>query len=219
MSIGSNYNIAFLEQMLGISSPLQTFSVSSLSSEATRAKLKAAGIDVNSNQYKAVVSSMMSGPTGGMGYTNIQAIKNRMSHYDKDGDYICPTTGLAGLVVTEANCESRKRIIPIPESSREEMFQLTKREFIRENGVANGDATRRSEVYTRLYRQTVKKDRLAAGYTMQQYERMYTRALVDAVRAENPHWQPGQSFDASLLNGITRESVENMAGNSFRRRV
>ena len=42
---------------------------------------------------------------------------------------------------------SRKRVIPIPESSREEMFESTKREFLQENGVHNGDTTRRSEVY------------------------------------------------------------------------
>ncbi len=45
----------------------------------------------------------MSSACSGVGYTNIQTIKNRMSCYDKDGDYISPVTGLAGLVVTEKN--------------------------------------------------------------------------------------------------------------------
>ena len=64
-----------------------------------QAQLKAAGINTNSKQYKAAVSVMTKNGNGAM-YANIQGIKNLMSHYDKDGDYIDPTTGLAGLLVT-----------------------------------------------------------------------------------------------------------------------
>ena len=81
---------------------------------------------------------MMSNANGAM-YGNIQGIKNLMKSYDKDGDYIDPTTGLAGLLVTEENEGSRKRIITIPESSKDEMFEQTKKEFLRENGVLNGE--------------------------------------------------------------------------------
>ena len=73
-----------------------------------------------------------------------------MSHYDKDGDYINPVNGLAGLLVTDENENSRKRILSIPDSSKEEMYELTKKEFLRENGVHNGDTTKRSEVYNNL---------------------------------------------------------------------
>ena len=60
-------------------------------------------------------------------YGNIQGIKNLMSHYDKDGDYINPVNGLAGLLVTDENENSRKRIISISDSSKEEMYELTKK--------------------------------------------------------------------------------------------
>ena len=46
---------------------------------------------------------------GGGGYTTISAIKKRMSRYDKDGDWINPRTGLAGLLVTDKNCASKNR--------------------------------------------------------------------------------------------------------------
>ena len=52
-----------------------------------------------------------------------------MKSYDKDGDYISPVTGLAGLLLTNENAASRKRIIPIPESSKDEMFEQTKKNF------------------------------------------------------------------------------------------
>ena len=58
-------------------------------------RLKAAGIDINSKQYRAVMSEMSR--DGGGGYTTISAIKKRMSRYDKDGDWINPRTGLAGV--------------------------------------------------------------------------------------------------------------------------
>ena len=81
---------------------------------------------------------MMSNANGAM-YGNIQGIKNLMKSYDKDGDYIDPTTGLAGLLVTEENAGSRKCIITIPESSKDEMFEQTKKEFLRENGFTVSD--------------------------------------------------------------------------------
>lgn len=114
-----------------------SFQLSQLNSSSVQSQLKAAGIDTNSKQYKAAVKQMMSAGNGAM-YGNIQGIKNLMSHYDKDGDYINPVNGLAGLLVTDENENSRKRIISIPDSSKEEMYELTKKEFLRENGVHNG---------------------------------------------------------------------------------
>lgn len=131
-----------------------------------------------------------------------------MRCYDKDGDYIDPTTGLAGLLVTEENENSRKRIISIPESSKDEMFEQTKKEFLRENGILNGDTTKRSDVYTNMYRKVQKKDRLAAGYTMQQYERTYRQAFIAAAKKADPKWTIGKSIPKGALDNITRESVE-----------
>ena len=70
-----------------------------INSNETKERLKAAGIDINSKQYRAVMSEMSR--DGGGGYTTISAIKKRMSRYDKDGDWINPRTGLAGLLVTD----------------------------------------------------------------------------------------------------------------------
>lgn len=184
-----------------------SFQLSQLNSSSIQAQLKAAGINTNSKQYKAALKQMTSNANGAM-YTNIQAIKNMMQSYDKDGDYIDPTTGLAGLLVTEENESSRKRIISIPESSKDEMFEQTKKEFLRENGVLNGDTTKRSDVYTNMYRKVQKNDRLAAGYTMEQYERAYRKAFLDAAKKSDPKWEIGKPIKSGALDGITRESVE-----------
>ena len=79
-----------------------SFQLSQLNSSSVQAQLKAAGINTNSKQYKSAVKQMMSAGNGAM-YGNIQGIKNLMSHYDKDGDYINPVNGLAGLLVTDEN--------------------------------------------------------------------------------------------------------------------
>ena len=88
------------------------------------------------------------------------------------------------------------------------MFELTKREFLRENGIHNGDTTKRSDVYTNLYRKMPKKDRLAAGYTMEQYERQYNRAFYDAAKKADPNWEIGRPIPPGARDGLTRESVE-----------
>ena len=89
-----------------------------------------------------------------------------MSRYDKDGDWINPRTGLAGLLVTDKNCASKNRIVSISESIMDEMFESTKKEFFMEIGCHNGDTTNRSEDNIQsCNQQTEKNDRLAAGYT------------------------------------------------------
>ena len=123
---------------------------------------------------------------GGGGYTTISAIKKRMSRYDKDGDWINPRTGLAGLLVTDKNCASKNRIVSISESIMDEMVGSTKKENFMENGVHNGDTTNRSEIYQKLYQQTEKNDRLAAEYTLEEYERQYWQAFTDAVKVADP---------------------------------
>lgn len=39
-------------------------------------------------------------------------------------------------------------------------------------------------------------------------ERCYNRAFYSIVKEANPDWQPGQKFDSSILDGLTREDVE-----------
>ncbi len=208
MSRITDYSILF-QNMFGMQKPTipGSFQLSQLNSSSVQKQLKAAGIDTNSKQYKAALKQMMSNANGAM-YTNIQCIKNRMKSYDKDGDHIDPTTGLTGLLVTNENAESWRRIIPIPESSRDEMFELTKKEFLRENGVKNGDTTKRSDVYTNLHRKMQKNDRLAAGYTLEQYERAYRQAFLNAVREADSDWEIGKPIKSGVLDGITRETVE-----------
>lgn len=209
MSKITDYSFLF-ESMFGTKSNVgrvNPLKVSDLSNGSLRSQLKAAGIDTNSAQYKAAIKQMTKHAGSGAMFTNVQAIKNLMSQYDKDGDYIDPTTGLAGLLVTEENAVSRKTLISIPESSLDDMFELTKKEFLQENGMGNGDTTKRSEVYTDLHRKTSKNDRLKAGYTLSQYEKAYTQAFIAAAKAADPTWTAGKPIKAGALDGITRESA------------
>ena len=217
MSKITDYSFLF-QSMFGTKSTKSTsiigsFQLSQLNSSSVQVQLKAAGIDTNSKQYKAAIKQMMSNANGAM-YGNIQGIKNLMKNYDKDGDYIDPTTGLAGLLVTEENATSRKTLISIPESSLDDMFELTKKEFLQGNGMGNGDTTKRSDVYTDLYKKTNKNDRLKAGYTLSQYERAYTQAFIAAAKAADPTWKAGKPIKAGALDGITRESVESQLAKS-----
>lgn len=45
--------------------------------------------------------------------------------------------------------------------------------------------------------------------------------MYAAVKAANPKWEPGQPFDLSILDSVTRESVESTlvkSGNTFVKR-
>ena len=51
-------------------------------------------------------------------------------------------------------------LINIPEKYRQEMFDNAKREFLEENGIANGDTTKRSDVFLNYQKGAKKADRL-----------------------------------------------------------
>lgn len=134
-------------------------------------------------------------------------IRNYMGLFDADGDLINPY-GVAGMDITGKDPSEFHKIIDVPETARQDMFDETMRHFIQENGVANGDTTKRTEVFTRYQLSVNKSDRLSGTWTLGQYERMYTKAFYGAVREANPNWQLGQPFDTSIVRNITREDVE-----------
>lgn len=140
----TDYSFLF-QSMFGRKSTnlVNTIQLSQLNSGSVKSQLKAAGIDTNSKQYNS------------------------------SGDWIDSNTGLTGLNVTDENRNSYKHTISIPESSRDEMFELAKKEFLKENGTLNGDTTKRESVYTNLYKKMKKDDRLSAGWTLEQYEHQY----------------------------------------------
>ena len=57
-------------------------------------------------------------------------------------------------------------------------------------------------------KQEDKDKRLSGTWTLEQYEGQYRSAMYAAVKAANPNWKPGQKFDTSILDNVTRESAE-----------
>lgn len=46
---------------------------------------------------------------------------------------------------------------------------MQKREFLEENGIANGDTTKRSDVFYHYQKSVQKQDRLKGTWTLEQY--------------------------------------------------
>ncbi len=139
-------------------------------------------------------------------------MRNVMHNYNSDGDFIGP----GGIVVPgmyhgedgSVDRSTWQQLIDVSDDARQKMFDNVKREFIQENGISNGDTTKRSQIF-REYQLSVKKEDRAKGtWTLQQYEGNYRSAMYAAVKAANPNWRPGQSFDPRILDSVTRESVE-----------
>lgn len=177
------------------------------SNNGLKLKLKQAGINTNSKQYQAVISAMEKAAGGRTAYTSIEAIKNSMRHYDKDGD-VLNSHGIAGMDISGKSPSEWHQIINVSERSRQDMFNEVKRHFIQENGVHNGDTTRRTEVFTKYQRSVPKDQRLKGTWTLGQYERQYYQAFYDAAKKADPNWELGMDFKMEALDGITRESVE-----------
>lgn len=191
--------------------------------------------DTKSKQYKAaeeqvladvMAEEAMMTPEQKMMYELLGGreahMRNVMSNFNSDGDFVGP----GGVVVPgmhhgrsgSVDRSTWQQIINVSEDMRQKMFDNVKREFIQENGIANGDTTKRSKIF-REYQLSVKKEDRAKGtWTLQQYEGKYCSAMYAAVKAANPKWQPGQPFDPRILDSVTRESVEStlvQSGNTF----
>lgn len=62
------------------------FQFSQLNSGSIQSQLKAAGIDTNSKQYKAVIQQMSKDGCNGSMFTSVQSIKNLMKNYNSRGN-------------------------------------------------------------------------------------------------------------------------------------
>lgn len=192
------------------------FQFSQLNSSSIQSQLKAAGIDTSSKRYKAVIEQMKkTGCTGNM-FTNVQSIKNLMKNYNSRGEWVDPDTGLTGLLVTDETGDSYKKIIDVPESSKDKMFEAVKNNFLNNNGM--GDGKGKTEIYMDMYKQMKSDDRLSAGWTLGQYHKAYAQAFKSAIKTVDPTWDYGKAIPSGALDGITRESVESQlvkSGNTF----
>ena len=134
------------------------------------------------------------------------AIRNLMGQLDEDGDRI-NCYGVAGMDITGKDPATIQKLIDIPEAARQDMFDTTLREYIRFNGMGSGESDR-TAVFTRYQLSVEKSERLTGTWTLEQYERCYEWAFYNIVKAAAPDWKPGQRFDPSILDGVTRQSVE-----------
>ena len=220
MSNITNYSFLFQSMFGGTKTSWGTgatlpgvFLFSQLNSSSIQSQLKAAGIDTSSKQYKAVIQQMAKdGCTGSM-FTNVQSIKNLMKNYNSRGEWVDPDTG---LLVTDETGDSYKKIIEVPESSKDKMFEAVKNNFLNNNGM--GDGKGKTEIYMDMYKQMKSDDRLSAGWTLGQYHKAYAQAFKSAIKTVDPTWDYGKAIPSGVLDGITRESVESQlvkSGNTF----
>ena len=118
---------------------------------------------------------------------------------------------MTGLLVTNETGDNYKKIIDIPESSKDKMF-----EAVKNNGM--GDGKGKTEIYMDMYKQMKSDDRLSAGWTLGQYHKAYAQAFKSAIKTVDPTWDYGKAIPSGVLDGITRESVESQlvkSGNTF----
>ena len=223
MSNITNYSFLFQSMFGGTKTSWGTgstlpgvFLFSQLNSSSIQSQLKAAGIDTSSKQYKAVIQQMAKdGCTGSM-FTNVQSIKNLMKNYNSRGEWVDPDTGLTGLLVTDETGDSYKKIIDVPERSKDKMFEAVKNNFLNNNGM--GDGKGKTEIYMDMYKQMKSDDRLSAGWTLGQYHKAFAQAFKSAIKTVDPTWDYGKAIPSGALDGITRESVESQlvkSGNTF----
>ena len=118
-----------------------------------------------------------------------------------------PSSGSSDLFSTDIPI-SGQQIVKVPESTRQAIFDETKRQFIENNGNVDDKSVQRAEIYQDYLKSTPKKSQQSGTWTLSQYESQYRSAMTDAVKAANPSWKEGQPFNKKALDSVTREVVE-----------
>ena len=180
-----------------------------------------AGVNKNSAQYKAVVrdsmssimeSEMMMSDEERLIYETFggreRIIQNKMKLYESNGRMI-NGFGIAGMDATGIPISQRHKIISISEEARQNMFNETLRHFKAEKGVANGDTTRRSDIFKKYQLSVPNEDRLKGTWTLEQYEKAYRKAFYDACKKVDSEWELGKDIPSGALEGLTREAIDN----------
>ena len=178
------------------------------------------GINKNSAQYKAAAKDYLADhrmevakmtPEERLVYETFGGedayMKRIMQMYDSKGNFV-NSRGVAGMLVNDVPVSQRHQIIKVSESARDDMYKEALRHFKLENGVANGDTTKRSDVFTKYQLSVPVEDRLKGTWTLEQYERAYRSAMEDACKAADSSWDLGKPIPSGALDSLSRESIE-----------
>ena len=117
---------------------------------------------------------------------------------------------LSGVIENESMMSPEEKMIYEIFGGRDTIIKNLMKQFDSDGDLlnSNGDTTKRSDIF-KDYQLSVSKDkRLSGTWTLEQYEGQHRAAMYAAVKSANPNWKPGQAFDASILDNVTRESVE-----------
>ena len=111
-------------------------------------------------------------------------MKGHMQWYDSKGNMLNGPGGIAGMSMDGVSLKEAHQIIDVPNEWKEKMFQETKRHYIQENGVSNGDTTKRSSIFEGYQRSTSIDKRLKGTWTLGQYEQAYKVAKIQIGNQE-----------------------------------
>lgn len=135
-----------------------------------------------------------------------QIAANQKKDLDEHGEII-NSQGVSGMCIHGKDPSEYRQIIGISEEGKQKLFNMVKSEFIENDGILNGDTTRKSEVFAEYQKSIAKEDRLKATWTLGELEQEYREALIDKVKTANPNWNIGDKFDSGILADVTRTSV------------
>lgn len=117
------------------------------------------------------------------------------------------TQGISGMSLHGKNPAEYRKIIDISDEGKQKLFDMVKSEFIQNNGVLEGDTTKRTKVFSDYQRSIPEQDRLKATWTLERLSSQYRSQFVSAVKQSNPDWDFGKSFDHDVIEKITIKGV------------
>lgn len=131
------------------------------------------------------------------------------------------TQGISGMCIHGKDPSEYRQIIDISDESKQKLFKMTKSEFIQNNGVLNGDTTKKTKVISDYLRSIPEQDRLKGAWSWQQLESQYRAEFIATVKQSNPEWDLGKPFNSSVFQGINihNTTVDKQTNNGLDIRV
>ena len=162
--------------------------------------------DVNSRRYQAAKEDLTR-MWGSFPAENMSAemaehnLINHMKHFDEYGNEL-NFYGIAGMNIVELPVSEKNVIIDVPEETLRAIYDYEKDALQSWYGIYI-NADKKSEILFDYQKETPIKDRLSGTYTLEEYDRIFYRLFVSAIKEYDADWNIGDPFDTKILDQVT----------------
>lgn len=132
-----------------------------------------------------------------------QSIEKRSQSMPSGKDWINPNEDPNRNITGST---AHKRIVPVSNNIKNTLIKLSKKAYIDGNGMSDGEE--HAKIVNNYLKTVPSEERSATAWTLSRFYIQTSTNFRDKIRETDPNWQPGQSFDKSVLENFQPKYID-----------